>query len=97
MARARERPEHHDDQEARTGADDVHQLAAAGVHQGVCNQEARLQERKLLVGDRDVLLDRLDRDGQRLPIEIADGDRRADQAGNAPAEHSIPGREDAEF
>ena len=90
MARARQRPEQHDRQETRTGPDDIHQPAATGVHQRVRDQEARLQERELRVGDGDVLLDGLDRHRQRLPIEIADGDGRADQAGDAPAQHQVP-------
>ena len=66
-------------------AQHVHQLAAAGVHQRVGEQERRLQQRELLVGDRDVPLDGLDGHRQRLPVEIADGDRRADEDGDPPA------------
>ena len=97
VARARQRPEQHDREEAGAGADDVHELAAAGVHHRVRDQERRLQERELRVADGDVPLDRLDRDGQRLAIEIADRNRRADQHRDAPAHrhHSTTIRETA--
>ena len=76
MAGAGERPEHHDDGEAPARAQDVHQLAAAGVHERVGDQERRLQLRELLVRDGDVARDRLDGHGQRLAVEVADGDRQ---------------------
>ena len=58
---------------------------AARVHHRVRQQEERRQIAELHVGERDVLLDRLHGDGQRLAIEVADCDRRADEHCDAPA------------
>ena len=62
------------------------QPSARRVHEGVGDQEGRLQQRELLVRDGDVPLDGLDGDGQRLPVQVADGDGRADQDGDPPAQ-----------
>jgi hypothetical protein len=87
VARARERPEQHDREKACARADNVHELSTAGVHHSVGDEERRLEERELLVRDGNVPLDRLDRDRQRLAIEIADGNRHAHEDGDTPAQH----------
>jgi hypothetical protein len=43
-----------------------------------------LERGKLSVGQRNIFADRLDGDRQRLPIEVTDGDRSADQDGDPP-------------
>ena len=43
----------------------VDQLADTRVHQRVCEEECRLQLGELRMRDRDIVLDRLDRYGQR--------------------------------
>ena len=89
VAGAGEGPEQHDDREAPACAEDVHQLAAPDVHEGVSDQERRLQLRELLVRDRDVASDGLDGHGQRLAVEVADRDRQGDEDGDSPAEHGV--------
>ena len=86
VAGAGQRPEHHDDREAPARAQGVQQPAARRVHERVGDEERRLQERELLVGDGDLPLDGLDGDGQRLPVQVADGDGRADEDGDPPAQ-----------
>ena len=61
-------------------AEPIDERAAAGVHQRVREQEDRRQRAELGVGERNVALNRGDRDRQRLPIEVADRDRRRTRA-----------------
>src|SRR5262249_12110890 len=56
-------------------------------HQRVRQQEDRRQRAELGVRERNVALDRGDRDRQRLAIEIADRNRRAHDRCHAPSSH----------
>ena len=81
---ARQAPPDHDRDEAAPRPEYVHQLATARVHERIRQQKRRLQPRVLRIGNWDIALDRGDRDGQRLPVEVADGDRAGDQDGDGP-------------
>src|SRR6478672_741809 len=50
-------------------------LPPACVHQRVCEQKRRLQVRELLVGERDIASNRMDRYRQSLPVQITDRNR----------------------
>ena len=82
VARARERPENHDAQKTAPRSQPVQEQATADIHQAVGDQKRRIQTRLDLVAERDVHLDRLNRPRQRLPVQIADGDRGADEKCN---------------
>jgi hypothetical protein len=84
VTRARERPEDHDRRETAARAEYVDQLPSTGVHRTVGEKERRRELRELGVADRDLFLNRGDRNGQRLPIEITDRDGRAEEKRNAP-------------
>ena len=86
VGRARERPGDHDDQEAAARPEAVDERAAAGVHHPVGGEKRDLQPREVGVAERDLLLNRGDGDRQRLTIQVADGDRDADDERHAPAE-----------
>ena len=81
-----ERPPQHDDEEAAPRSEAVQQTASADVQRGIGEQERGLQIGELLVGDGDVALDRGDRDGQRLAVEVADRDGHRHQRDGVPAQ-----------
>jgi hypothetical protein len=81
---ASQRPEQHDYRKPAMGSKKVHQFAPARIHQRVGEQERRLERGELAVRERNVFADRLDRDRQRLPIKVTDGDRSTDQDGDPP-------------
>ena len=85
VAGARQRPKHHDQGEAQARAHHVHQLSAAQVHEAIGDQESRVEGCHDLIGNRDVLLDRFNRYGQGLTVEVADRDGYADENGDLPA------------
>ena len=66
----------------------IDERAAAGVHQAVGGEEGDLQPREVGVAERNLLLDRCDRDRQRLSIEVADRNREAEDERNLPAQRS---------
>src|SRR6266478_10052756 len=84
MARTRERPEHHYYSEATPRSQRVHKFPAPGIHQGIGEQERRLEHRELLIGERNVSADRFYCDRQRLSVKVADGNRRTHQDGDSP-------------
>ena len=86
VGRAGERPRDHDDQEAAARPEPIDERAAAGVHHPVGGEKGDLQPREVRVAERDLLLNRRDGDRQRLTIQVADGDRDADDERHAPAE-----------
>jgi hypothetical protein len=86
MTGASQGPEEHDDREPPARAQDVHQLAAARVHERVGDQERGLQLRELLVADGDVGGDGQDGHGQGLAVQVADGDGDRDEQRDPPAQ-----------
>jgi len=79
-------PEDHDPGKSGAGAKGINQSAATGVHDAVCCEECGIEEGESFIGDGDLVLDRLDRHGQRLAVQVADGYGRARQECNAPPE-----------
>src|SRR6185503_12446353 len=64
--------------------EDIHQLAAHDIHQGVGDEERCLEQGEILVCDGDVLFDGFDRHRQGLAVEITDGDGNADEESDTP-------------
>ncbi len=85
VAGASERPPQHDEQETGPCAEQIKQSAPAGVHGGVRNEERRLQLRKGGIRDRDIALNRGDRDRKGLPVKIAERNGKGDQDSDMPA------------
>jgi hypothetical protein len=59
-------------------------VASDDVEGGVGEEERGLEVGELLVGDGDVALDRGDRDGDSLAIEVGDGDGCGDEQDEGP-------------
>ena len=78
MAGQRQRPEAHDQDKSTPGAQDVCQLAATHIQEGVRQQEQRLQKRKLFIGEGNVFFDGFDGNRQCLAVQITDGDGGTD-------------------
>ena len=85
VARASEGPKHHDDEKAAFRAEDVHETAAADIHQAVGEEEGRIEKGLNRIRNRDLALNLTDGDRQRLAVQIADGDGGADEKGDVPA------------
>ncbi len=83
-----QRPRHHDHEEPAARAQAIDQDAATRVHQAVGGEERDLQPREVGIAERNFLLDGGDGDRERLPVEIADGNRDAEDESNAPAQRS---------
>src|ERR1700744_2285449 len=77
-------PPGHADGEAYAGSDDVEELSSPSVEQRIGGEKCRLQRRELRVGNGDGALHRRDGDGQRLPVEITDGDGQRHQRYEEP-------------
>src|SRR5580693_1598637 len=84
MERTGSRPPEHDEYESAPCAHSIEHAAADRVKQGVWNQKSELQPGELLIAERNGLLDCRDGDGQRLPVEVADGNRNRDQGDEKP-------------
>jgi hypothetical protein len=97
MTCAGERPENHDERESEARAQRVCQLAARGVHQCVREKESGGKIGELFVRKRNVFADSLKRNGDRLAVEIADRDSRADEYRDAPPKQAGSLREPAQL
>src|SRR5262245_41143922 len=86
MTRACQRPENHDCEEASPRPEEIHQAATTGIHETIRDEKRRLEQRELLVRNRNIVLDGLDRDWESLAVQITNRDRDTDKKGNAPAQ-----------
>ena len=84
MARTGKRPEKHNQEEPSTRAQSVYQLSTARIHQRVGEEKGGIQIRELRIANGNVVLNCGYRHGQRLAVQVADGDRRADEESDLP-------------
>src|SRR5215472_3367240 len=85
MQCAGDRPPQHDQRESTSGSESIHETSASDVQRRIGQQERRLQIRELLIGNRNVVLNRSNSDGQGLTIEIADRNRGCYECDGIPA------------
>src|SRR5262249_29105801 len=86
MAGARQRPKRHYGEESATGPQNVNESAAAEIHESISDEKSRIEKGFDLIGNGNLLANLANRNGEGLPIQVADGDGSANDKGNSPAE-----------